>query len=421
MIDGLKTEQLDKGLFRTEADNGVTVISEHIDRVRSVAVGMWVRTAAVHEHPSRMGVSHFLEHMVFKGTERRSARDIALELEVRGGSLDAFTSREHTAFQARVLDEDVGPALDVLTDLVRNPALRQKDLDLEKKVILEEIGMVEDTPDELVFDIHSETLWPDHPYGYSILGTRDTVASLTADDLRELHSRAYHPKQVVIAGAGNLPHDKLLEQLAKCGWFEFPAGPDRPEVPLVPRVTAQERRIHKKELAQTHIVMGTDTFPYADPRRYSLMLLTTVLGSGMSSRLFQRVREQLGLAYAVYAFQSFYEHVGVSGVYVGTRHDQAEQAVDVINDEIQRLSKEGLDVPTLEDAKRQLRGQVTLGMESPSSRMYRAASVVLYGRPYKSLDKILDEIQAVDPSEVRAVAQEFFVPERQTSVWLGPN
>ena len=420
MKAGLQTEKLDEGLYRTTAHNGVTVISEVIPAVRSVAVGMWVRTASAHEVPSCMGVSHLLEHMVFKGTERRSARDIALELEARGGSLDAFTAREHTSYQARVLDEDLPRALDVLTDLVRNPALRDSDLELERRVILEEISTVEDTPDDLVFDLHGSALWPDHPYGYSILGTRETVRSLDVDALRDLHERAYHPRQVVIAAAGNLNHEILLKLLAKCGWFTFEPGPEPAAVPAVPVGRQTVERV-PRDLAQTHIVMGTDTFGYADKRRYPLMLLNTVLGAGMSSRLFQRVREELGLAYAVYSFHSFYEHSGVTGVYVGTQPTTAEQAVQAIKQELGRLTQEGLSRDDLAEAKQQLKGQVTLGLESPSSRMYRAAGIVLYRQPYKSIDQVLSEIDAVRAADIAAVAEEFLEPERQTAIWLGPN
>ena len=420
MKAGLQTEKLDEGLYRTTAQNGVTVISESISGVRSVAVGMWVKTASAHETPSRMGVSHLLEHMVFKGTERRTARDIALELEARGGSLDAFTAREHTSYQARVLDEDLPRALDVLTDLVRNPMLREKDLELERKVILEEIAAVEDTPDDLVFDIHGSTLWPEHPYGFSILGTRETVDALATSDLKELHARAYHPRQVVIAAAGSLNHEVLLKLLAKCGWFTFEPGPD--PATIEPVSAAERAVVHvERELAQTHIVLGTDTFPYDDERRYPLMLLNTVLGAGMSSRLFQRVREELGLAYAVYSYHSFYEHAGVTGVYVGTRPAEAGQAIEAIKTELGKLAEEGLSGQPLAEAKQQLKGQVTLGLESPAARMYRAAGVVLYNQDYKTIDQILAEISDVSSDRVAAVSEEFFDPERQTIVSLGPG
>lgn len=416
----MQTAKLDEGLYRTDADNGVVVMSEALPGVRSVAVGIWVKTASVHEVSAKMGVSHLLEHMVFKGTKRRSARDIVLELEVRGGSLDAFTSRDHTSYQARVLDEDLPRALDVLTDLVRNPTLRPTDLELERKVVLEEISAVEDTPEDLVFDVFGETLWPSHPYGYPILGTRETVTELAAADLRALHRRAYHPRHVVIAAAGSLNHEVLLKLLAKCGWFTFEPGPGREAIEPVPPAQRTTHRV-ERDGVQTHIVIGTDTFPYADERRYPLLLLTTVLGSGMSSRLFQRVREELGLAYSVYSYHALYEHAGVTGIYVGTHPSSADKAVATIQEELARLAREGLSGAALGEAKQQLKGQVTLSLESPAARMYRVAGVALYGRPYKTLDQILAEVDRVRADDVRTVAEEFFGPERQTMVWLGPN
>lgn len=415
----MQTVKLDEGLYQTTAENGVTVLSEAMPGVRSVAVGMWVRTASAHESPHTMGVSHLLEHMVFKGTARRSARDIALELEARGGALDAFTSRDHTSFQARVLDEDLPRALDVLTDLVRNPSLRDSDLALERRVVLEEISTVEDTPDDLVFDLHARTLWPEHPYGFPIIGTRETVGGLQADDLRALHLRAYHPRHVVIAAAGSLHHEVLLKLLARCGWFTFEAGPEPLAIPPVPPGSRTERRV-ERDTAQMHVVLGTDTFRYGDQRRYALLLINTVLGGGMSSRLFQRVREELGLAYAVHSFQSFYQQAGVAGVYVGTHPSTAAQAVEVIREELRGIAREGLVGAQLVEAAQQVKGQVTLGLESPAARMYRLATIALYDEPYRTLDQVLAEIDRVREDEVAAVAAEFFPPERQAVVWLGP-
>lgn len=416
----MHTVRLDERLYRTDAANGVTVLSELMPGVRSVAVGIWVTTASAHEPRPKMGVSHLLEHMVFKGTDRRSARDIALELEVRGGSLDAYTSRDHTSYQARVLDEDLPRALDVLTDLVRNPVLRERDLDLERKVVLEEISSVEDMPDDLVFELHASTMWPDHPYGFSILGTPETVSNLGSQDLRDLHERTYHPKHVVIAAAGNLNHELLLKLLAKCGWFTFGAGPEPAPVESVPAAVQTTRRV-QRDTAQEHIVLGTDTFPYRDTRRFPLILLTTVLGSGMSSTLFQRVREELGLAYTVHTYQSFYRETGVAGVYVATHPSTAEQAVEVIREELAKLAAQGLESDRLAEAKQQLKGQVTLSLESPSARMYRLATVALFGEPYRTIDQVLAEIDRVRPDQVTQVGHEFLNPDRQTVVWLGPN
>src|SRR5712691_10864507 len=220
----MDTVPLDRDTAQTTAPNGVTVLTERVAHVRSAALGIWVRTASAHEPRPKMGVSHLLEHMVFTGTERRTAQQIALELEARGGSLDAYTSRDSTAFQARVLDADLPRAVDVLTDIVRRPVLRDHDLSLERNVVLEEISTVEDTPDDLVFELLAATLWPEHPYGFSILGTRDTVGALSADDLKHLHGQAYFPVNCVIAAAGNLTHEGLLEELGKQDWFSGDAG-----------------------------------------------------------------------------------------------------------------------------------------------------------------------------------------------------
>src|SRR6059036_4243015 len=215
----METVRLDREIFQTTAPSGVIVLSERVPSVRSAALGVWVRTASAHESAPTMGVSHLLEHMVFKGTERRTAQEIALALEARGGSLDAYTSRDTTAFQARVLDADLPRALDVLTDLVRHPLLRSSDLELERNVVLEEINTVEDTPDDQVFDLAYQTLWPKHSYGYSILGTRDTVGAMSTSYLKQLHDRAYFPANCVIAAAGNMTHERLLELLGEQGWF----------------------------------------------------------------------------------------------------------------------------------------------------------------------------------------------------------
>ncbi len=418
----METVRLDREVQRTTAANGVVVLSERVPSVRSAAVGIWVRTASVHEPKAKMGVSHLLEHMVFKGTERRGAQDIALALESRGGSLDAYTSRDTTAFQARVLDEDLPRAMDVLTDLVRRPLLRAADLELERNVVLEEINTVQDTPDDLVFDLSAEALWPGHPFGYSILGTRDTVSALATSDLAALHERAYVPSNCVIAAAGNVDHEALLGLAAAEGWFAAPSG--NGNVPAPPR---QQPAVHgsevrqQKDSAQTHIVFSTDTVPFADRRKYPLMVLSTVFGGGMSSRLFQRIREELALAYSVYAFTNFFSQMGVLGVYVGTQPKTAAKAADAIRVEFGKLAREGLDDGTLEQAKQQTEGQLMLTLESPSARMYRLAASAVHGDPYRSLDELLGEIKSVTPARVAEAAAEFFDPARQTVVWLGPN
>jgi len=420
----METVRLDREISQTTAPSGVIVLSERVPSVRSVAVGIWVRSASAHEPRPKMGVSHLLEHMVFKGTERRTAQQIALALEARGGSLDAYTSRDTTAFQARVLDSDLPQALDVLTDLVRNPVLRPSDLELERNVVLEEINTVEDTPDDQVFDLSYKTLWPQHPYGYSILGTRDTVGAMSTNDLKQLHERAYFPANCVIAAAGNLDHTGLLDELGKLAWFDRATGNvarvTPAVVPIAPAVRGTEAR-HTKDTAQTHIVFATDSVRYADRRKYALLVLANVFGGGMSSRLFQRIREELGLAYAIYAFTSFYREVGVTGVYVGTQPKTAAQAAASIRAEYAKLARAGLTGEALAEAKQQTQGQLMLSLESPSARMYRLAGFPVHGEPYQSLDQVLAAVAGLTEEEMAGVAAEFFDPERQTVVWLGKD
>jgi predicted Zn-dependent peptidase len=411
----------DASLRRTVLPNGLIVLSEHMPGVRSVSFGAWVRAASLHEPRERMGISHLLEHMVFKGTARRSAHEIALSLEALGGSLDAYTSREHTVFQGRVLDEHLSEAADVIADIVFRPTLKQSDLLLERKVILEEIGMVEDTPDDLVFELHNEALWGTHPYGYSILGTRDTVTGLGVGDLRELHTRAYHPGHLVVAAAGNVEHDQLLEVLSETGWTDTAPRDGTPLVSTPPRAESPVVRHITRDGAQTHIVAGTSAVSHGDPRRFPLLLLSTLLGGGMSSRLFQRIREELGLAYSVYTYQTFHADIGMHGVYVATAPNSAGAALDAIRAELQSVVESGLPDDEVAMGRQQLKGQVTLSLESVSSRMYRAASVELYGEPYRSLDDLLALIDAITSDDVAQVAREFFRPEQLTVVSLGPK
>jgi len=407
------------GFRRTTLSNGLTVVSEFMPSVRSVALGVWVRRASVHERREQMGVSHFLEHLVFKGTERRSAREIALSLESLGGSLDAFTSREHTSFQARVLDEHLPMAADVLCDLIFRPALRESDLTLERNVVLEEIAMVEDTPDDLVFELHNEALWGQHPYGYAILGTRETIGAMPVDAIRALHDAAYRPQNMVVAAAGRVEHDALLDVLTSTGWEALPGGDA--EGPVVPDPVAEppSRRHISREGHQTHIVLGSLSVPYRDPRRYAISLVGLMLGGGMSSRLFQRVREELGLAYSVYSFQSFHHDSGLQGIYAGTSAETAGRALEEIFRELSLMSAEGFPADEIEAGKNQLKGQLTLSLESPASRMFRVASSALYGEPFLPLDETLAKIDAITPEQVADACQELFPPERQTIVTLG--
>jgi predicted Zn-dependent peptidase len=409
------------GFNRTELPGGLVILTETMPGIRSASLGVWVRAGSVTERPEEMGVSHLLEHMVFKGTRRRSARDLALVLERLGGSLDAYTTREHTSFQARVLDADVDIGLDVLGDLVREPLLRAEDLDLEREVVLEEIATVDDTPDDLVFDLHAEQMWGAHPYGYSILGTRDTVSALSAEDLRRVHEERYHSGNMVIAGAGNVEHERFVEQVVRALGSDAPFAQPPSKNGHHPQSAPPVRECVERSTAQTHIVWGTPTFGHGDARRFALVLLSNAFGGGMSSRLFQTVREEHGLAYAVYAYQTFYADAGVSGVYVGTRPEFADRAEAVVVDELTRLAQGGITQDELDDVKGQVKGQIVLSLESSSARLHRLAGTELYDEPFRSMDEITALVDAVTLDDVAAVAAEFFPPDRQSLLRLGPT
>ena len=404
---------------RAEVGSGLSVLTETMPGVRSAAVGIWVKTGSIHERTEEMGISHLLEHMVFKGTGNRTAREIALVLERVGGSLDAYTTREHTCYQARVLDEHLELAVEVLADLVLDPLLRQEDLELEREVVLEEISTVEDTPDDLIFDLHAEVLWNQHPYGFSILGTRESVSGFTPDHLRVVHQRAYRQPNLVIAAAGNVQHAEFSALVERC-FGNAARGTELPPPP--PPQPCKGRFQHlQRASAQTHVVFGTDTFGHSDPRRYALVMLSNAFGGGMSSRLFQRVREELGLAYAVYSFQSFHQMAGTTGVYVGTRHEWADRAIAVIREEYERLAAHGLTDEELADIKGQVKGQIVLSLESSSSRLHRLAGTMLYGEEYLAIDEVMRRVEAVTAEDVAALAQEYFAADRQVVLRLGPE
>ncbi|HUF75051.1 MAG TPA: pitrilysin family protein [Longimicrobiales bacterium] len=411
--------RLAESMSWTELGNGVQVMSEHIPGVRSAAVGVWVRQGSAHEPEADAGMSHMLEHMVFKGTERRTAAEIAVALEGLGGSLDAYTSREHTSYQARVLDEHLPEALDVLADLVLAPRLEASDLALEHEVVLEEIAQVEDTPDDLVFELHSERLWRGHPYGRSILGTKESVSAMTADRLRDLHGGRYVGANFVVAGAGNLEHEDFARRVGELfGGVRTGAGRGSVEAPVFTGSGIEQSR---RDSAQTHIVFGTDVPGHSHPDRYALVLVSSALGAGMSSRLFQRVREELALCYSIYTYQSFYSRSGVTGVYVGTRPATATTAAAAVREELTKVAAKALPEAELEQVKRQLKGQIVLSLESSGARLHRLASFALHEEPVISLSELLAKIDAVSLDDVTRVAGEYFEPVRQLELRLGPE
>ncbi|HSW30729.1 MAG TPA: pitrilysin family protein [Longimicrobiales bacterium] len=399
--------------------NGVRVLSERVPGARSVAAGVWVGHGAAHDPDALSGRSHLLEHLVFKGTRDRSARDIALALEGLGGSLDAWTTREHTSYQARVLDRHLPRALDVLSDLTVNPLLRDEDLALEREVVLEEIAEVEDTPDDLVFELHGELLWPGSPYGRSILGTAESVASMRGDSIRELHARVYRGANLLVAAAGNVEHDALVAD-AEALWGRVDPGEAEPPAPAPRDGRTGDERV-ERDTAQTHVVFGTTLPGHAHPSRYALSLLSSALGGGMSSRLFQRVREELALCYSVHTWQTFHAACGVGGVYLGTRPATAQRAVEAVGEELERVAAEGLPPDDLAQVKEQVKGQVVLSLESTAARLYRLAGFALDGEPFLGQDELLARVDGVTTEEVAEVAARYVHPDRQLVLRLGPR
>ncbi|MYA34196.1 MAG: insulinase family protein [Gemmatimonadales bacterium] len=412
------TGRLDREVYRTCLPDGPIVLSEHMDSVRSVAIGLWVRQGRVHEDAGHGGVSHLLEHMVFKGTHRRSARDLAWELERLGGALDAYTTHEFTAFQARVPAGALGVALDVLCDLAFFPRLSGQDLDVEREVVLEEIAAAAEVPEDIAFEEHARALYGGHPYGEPILGTRESVRTLTVSALAEVHDRAYRPGNVVVTAAGAVEHEDLVEGLAR--WLPRRAAAPAPADPPAPVAESGFRRMRREGGRQTHIVLGGLSVPYRDPLRYALHVAATALGGGMSSRLFQRIRETRGLAYAVYSFHGFHAQAGHVGAYVGTRPETAEEARKAVEGELALLAREGLTREELDDTRSQLKGQFLISLESPASRMNRLAGVALYGHAYRTLDEVAARIDAVDRAQCLEAAA-YFAPERLATLELAPG
>lgn len=385
-----------------------------------MALGVWVRWGSAHEPREFEGIAHLLEHMVFKGTERRSAHQIAAEIEGLGGSLDGYTSREHTLYQARVLGEHLGVAVEVLADLVFHPRLRSEDLDLERRVILDEIAGVEDTPDDWIFDLHAQALWGEHPYGSPILGTRETLGTIGRKDLVRVWERVYRPSRCVVSAAGQVDHDELVGVVERAfPRDDEPSPADADGPPPRPRSGGVENV--ERDTAQVHLCLGAQTFPHADARRHALEVASVALGGGMSSRLFQRVREELGLAYSVYAYHALYRGAGQVGVYAGTHPSAAERTLGEIVAELRRMGREPLSTRELEAVKNQVNGQRMLALESTTARMICLALFPLYGEPYETIAEGLARTEAVGADELRTVCEEFLAPERLTVLTLGPS
>jgi len=398
--------------------NGLTVITETMQHVRSVSVGFWVRNGSRREVPSENGLAHFLEHMVFKGTERRSAEDIAREMDSVGGMLDAFTSKEQICFNAKVLDEHLPIAFDVLTDLVLRPKLDAEDVKKERQVVLEEIKMDLDNPEYQLHDIFTRGFWPEHPLGRPILGTPETVRKFTREALRGRFQEWFAPDHIIITAAGNITHEQVLELAEKQFGQLKPAGSEA-EAPA-PSTAAPINLETKRDLEQVHLCVGVPSLPIAHQRRFGVAVLNNLLGGGMSSRLFQNVREKQGLAYAVFSELTPYSDAGMLSVYAGTAKETVGKVLDLTIAEFRAMKESPVTEEELLRAKNHLKGSLMLSLESTSSRMSNLARQELYFKRFYSLDEILASIEAVTHDEVQSLAREFFQPERIAVTVLGP-
>jgi predicted Zn-dependent peptidase len=402
----LKTPVKAREIETTTLPNGVRVISETMPHVRSVSVGLWVGIGSRRETSEQNGLSHFIEHMVFKGTKKRSAEDIARSVDSIGGNLDAFTSKELVCFNTKVLDQHLPLAFDVLADLVLNPMFREEDMDKEKGVILEELKMDEDNPDYLVHEIFSSNFWKDHPLGKPILGTRETVKRFDRQMMESYYLDSYSPANLIITAAGNLTH-KMLTDLAGEHFSTM-----KPRAPLpgekAPTTHARIALRNKKSLEQVHLCLGVPSYPVPHEDRFTCYVLNTLLGGGMSSRLFQNIRERQGLAYAVFSELNPYRDTGCLSIYAGTSIESARQVIESILKEFQQLKQERITDEELRRAKDHLKGSLMLSLESTSSRMSNLARQEMYFRRFFSLDELVESIEMVTAEDVQRIAQTFF-------------
>ena len=407
----------ERDVDRSTLPNGIRVVTERMPQVRSVAVGIWIGTGSREEQPADTGISHFIEHMVFKGTKHRSAEEIARSVDSIGGGLDAFTAKEMVSYNTKVLDEHLPIAFDVLADMVRNPLFREEDIEKEKGVILEELKMEVDNPEYLLHDIFSSNFYKDHPLGKPIIGSKDTIRAFDRGMIDSYYQRYYSPSNILITAAGNLNHARLVD-LARRHFADLPVnGQLAPEIAPVPHSRLVFR--NKTSLEQTHLYMGVPAYPFSHELRFACLTLNTILGGGMSSRLFQNIREKQGLAYAVYSELSMYRDAGCLAIYAGTAVETCRQVIESIVKEFRELKADLAPAEELRRAKDNLKGSFMLGLESTSSRMGNLARQDLYFQRFFTLDEMLESIEAVNAEQVREIAREFFNPKNITLAVLG--
>ena len=406
-----------EGYRKSVLPNGIRILTERMPHVRSVAVGVWVETGSRHEPEARGGVSHLIEHLVFKGTATRTAQDIARTMDSVGGQMDAFTTKENTCFYVQVLDEHLPLAVDLLTDILLHPLFDAEELEREKSVVLQEIRMVEDTPDDVIHDLFAAQVWSDHPLGRPILGTRELVTGFGRDGIAEHFGEEYVPPQIIIAVAGNVTHEQVVELFGR-GFNGFTRGA-RPRTGSTPRLHPGVNIVHKP-LEQVHLVMGFPGLRHAAPERYAMFLLNDVIGGSMSSRLFQEIRERQGLVYSIHTGAQAYADTGVLYVQAATDAQNFSKVLKSVLKELRDLKKDGITADELKRAKDHLKGSLMLSLESTSSRMNRLAKHEMHLGAFLTMDAMLASIDGVKHEEVQALVTEVIDEDRLALTTLGP-
>ena len=406
-----------RNIHRVELPNGLIVLSEEMPHIRSVAIGIWIKSGSRDETPEFNGISHFTEHMVFKGTTSRSAQQIARQVDSIGGNIDAFTGKETICFNIKVLDDHLPIAIDILSDLVLNPVFNPKDIVREKGVILEEIKMDEDNPDYLVHEIFTQNFWKDHPLGKPILGTKETVRSFSQENLFGFYRQRFASNNIIISAAGNLNHARFVELIRErfSSLSAVPNGHRQPAPAVTPRIITR----NKKALEQVQLCIGVPSHPMSHEKRYVSYVLNTVLGGGMSSRLFQKIREEQGLVYSIYSDLNPYRDTGCMAVYAGTSVESTPRVVESVLSEFRELKSQHLGEDELRRAKDQLKGSLMLSLESSTARMANLARQEMYFDRFFSLDETIAQIERVTSQELSEMSDYLFQTSKIAITVLG--
>ncbi len=420
-INPLKSLSSDVFYQKTVLDNGIRIVTEKIPHFRSVTIGFWLMVGSRNEASNVNGITHFLEHMVFKGTKTYSASQIARRVESYGGFLNAFTGKENTCFYGKVLDKHLDKAVDVLSELILYPLLKPKDIEKEKSVVLEELKNIEDDPEDFINDVFEKSLFGDHPLGHPVIGTSNNIQRFNRPSLVEYLHQHYTPKNIIIAAAGNVNHDELVKMVER--QFKNLQPNNRAVIRNIsPKLLSKGKYIEEeKPIQQAHIYLGTNSYSIKSPHRHALIVLNTMLGEGMSSRLFQNVREKYGFAYNIFSFINLLSDCGDFGVYIGTNKENITTSIDLIKKELYKLKSKPVSNAELYRTKEQVKGSMMLSLESTTNRMMRLGTTEIYFNQYSTLDEITGRIEAVTADEIYEVANKIFDTDNFVTVVFSPT